>query len=387
MKDLAKADERKIVSALEKAVKYANAGEMPTAAVIKAASEARLPMQATQRMCEAFNTSKTLAHFKKTAGADRAESFPIADTRAVLAALWPKEPETPAKKAAASRHPQFVKFAEDGNFMRVRAPITLPALVDAPPDPYESDPGYLAKRAIDEHNKLVLLLKEARAAYRDMFYRITGAAAAAASYWKQAALDREPFDLVEKRAFATFGATARPLMDIIVEKGSLDDRRVAVKRASAGELGSREMSWPEGEPYDAIADAVFFAKQAYRIAKEAAAVADTIDEHAIGKVDWLPSSWVEESIDRLAGAEIEKAAKRDMPAFTEQDRPAKVKEIYRALKREHPGMPAEMKARIAARQGKPGKQKQGPPYRGPLARPKKSKEEKKSSAPLDVVFG
>jgi hypothetical protein len=43
-----------------------------------------------------------------------------------------------------------------------------------------------------------------------------------------------------------------------------------------------------------------------------------------------------------------------------------VKEIYRALKRDHPDMPAEMKARIAARQGKPGKQHQGPPYKGPI---------------------
>lgn len=58
---------------------------------------------------------------------------------------------------------------------------------------------------------------------------------------------------------------------------------------------------------------------------------------------------------------------RKMPHFTEQKRPKKVKDIYHALKREHPGMPAEMKARIAARQGKPGKQKQGPPYKGPLS--------------------
>lgn len=52
--------------------------------------------------------------------------------------------------------------------------------------------------------------------------------------------------------------------------------------------------------------------------------------------------------------------------FLKQDRPEKVKEIYKALKRDHPDMPAEMKARIAARQGKPGKQKQGPPYKGEI---------------------
>jgi hypothetical protein len=64
---------------------------------------------------------------------------------------------------------------------------------------------------------------------------------------------------------------------------------------------------------------------------------------------------------------LEKTAKRDMPSFTKQRRPKKVKEIYRALKRDHPSMPAEMKARIAARQGKKGKQEQGPPYKGELS--------------------
>ena len=67
----------------------------------------------------------------------------------------------------------------------------------------------------------------------------------------------------------------------------------------------------------------------------------------------------------------EKAA-RDMPPFTKQDRPKKTKDIYTAVKREHPGMPAEKKARIAARQGKPAKQRVGPPYKGKLAKPKKS---------------
>ena len=60
------------------------------------------------------------------------------------------------------------------------------------------------------------------------------------------------------------------------------------------------------------------------------------------------------------------SAKTAGMSFLKQDRPEKVKAIFRALKREHPEMPAEMKARIAARQGKPGKQHQGPPYKGPI---------------------
>ncbi len=73
----------------------------------------------------------------------------------------------------------------------------------------------------------------------------------------------------------------------------------------------------------------------------------------------------------LLGIGLGEKVARDMPSFTKQDRPKKTKEIYRALKRDKPSMPAEMKARIAARQGKPGKQKQGPPYKAPLAKPKK----------------
>lgn len=69
-------------------------------------------------------------------------------------------------------------------------------------------------------------------------------------------------------------------------------------------------------------------------------------------------------------------------SFLKQDRPGKVKEIYRALKRDHPGMPAEMKARISARQGKPGSQKQGPPYKGPITPWK----EKTSMIPWDSYY-
>lgn len=51
-------------------------------------------------------------------------------------------------------------------------------------------------------------------------------------------------------------------------------------------------------------------------------------------------------------ARMVKEAKRKMPHFTDQNRPAKVKEIYRALKRDHPDYPAGKKARIAESRGR-----------------------------------
>lgn len=76
--------------------------------------------------------------------------------------------------------------------------------------------------------------------------------------------------------------------------------------------------------------------------------------------------------------ELKKIAKEenDMPSFLKQDRPEDVKDIYRALTRDEE-QAREMKkrygkdwkevaARIAARQGKAGKQEQGPPYKAPI---------------------
>jgi hypothetical protein len=116
-------------------------------------------------------------------------------------------------------------------------------------------------------------------------------------------------------------------------------------------------------------------------------IARDLSEHLVALVDSVvqPKEATEKPVAKSRKAATVKAAvikaaiglvkraKKDMPPFLQQDRPEKVKDIYRALKEEHPGMPAEMKARIAARQGKPGKQKQGPPYKGPLARKKKKK--------------
>jgi hypothetical protein len=54
---------------------------------------------------------------------------------------------------------------------------------------------------------------------------------------------------------------------------------------------------------------------------------------------------------KLAAERVVKEA-RKMPHFTDQHRPAKVKEIYRALKRDHPEYSAGKKARIGSSRGK-----------------------------------
>jgi len=364
MNKLSKEGEQRAMLALESAIKNANEGMAPSDAIVKAAQAAQLEAPMVHRLVEAFNVSKTLHHFKKAAGADRAASFPIASPEAIMAELFPPTPETPLKEAAAALHPAQRDFYEVlmAKEAADSSAAVLPPMVEHPPEAYERDPGYFAKKAYDERNKLVALHAQAEASARNLYYKMLDTFDKAAAYFKQAT-PTEPFDLVEKRAYAHYGPASKKLMDTIVAVGGLDDRRIHVKRAAVEELGAQQMTFPEGEPYETIADAMFFAREIGRISKEAAAILDTIDEHAVNNVHFLPERDVMDSIDR----QLQKRAKKDMPSFTEQDRPKKVKEIYRALKRDHPNMPAAEKARIAARQGKPGKQKQGPPYKAPLS--------------------
>jgi len=387
MNKLSKADEQKAMLALESAIKLANGGMTPSDAIVKAASDAKLEAPMVQRLVEAFNVSKTLHHFKKAAGAERASTFPIASPETIIAELFPPDPSTPAKEAAAADLPVAADFE---TFLMAKeaadaAAVALPPLVDTPPEAYERDPAYFAKKAIDERGKLVALHKAAEQSTREVYWRMLEAIDKAAAYFKQVA-PTEPFDLVEKRAYATYGSISSKLMDILVEKGGLHGR-VQIKRAAAEDLGKQQMMFDtDAEPYNHVGDAILFAREIGRLAKEAAAIADTIDEHAVTNVHFLPQRDVEASIERqlekqarfrkrererakkkgwpmkhlkeieeIEGDNIGKLRKtmtekkaKDMPHFTDQDRPKKVKEIYRALKRDHPNMPAGKKARIAS---------------------------------------
>lgn len=356
MKKLPKKVEARVLAAIKQAVELANGGMTPDAALTKVAEDEKFTPQITQRLIEAFNISKTLNHLKKSAEAARAESFPIASPENVIGAIWPEKPETGAEKAAEALHTDYL-FPGDVNddFMKVAKINALPKMVSATPEPYARDPGALAKRAIDDQNKLWLLHKQAKDAYREVFFRLYGQVDKAAAYWRKVS-PAVAFEEVEKRAFACYGEIGKSFMDLAYDAGHLGDRPILTKRAEA--LPTTQMSFDATEePYSIVADAVFLSKQLVRLAKEAGVVADTMHEHALCNYDRLPPQPVEAAIDFFLPREpdetgMPKEAKKDMPGFMEQERPAKVKSIYSAIKRDKPGMPAEMKARIASSKGK-----------------------------------
>jgi hypothetical protein len=380
MNDLPKEMEERIFAALGKAAKLANGDMTPDEALTKVAEDEKFTPQITQRMIEAFNISKTLSHLKKSAEAARAKSFPIADPEAIIGSIWPEDPATAAKEAGEAIHTDYLFPTEiDPDLMKVAKVTVLPKMVSATPEPYATDPGALAKKAIDDQNKLWLLHKQAKDAYREVFFKLYGTVDKAAAYWRRVS-PKTSFEEAEKRAYSCFGDAGMAFMDLVYTAGHLGARPLLVKRAE--EMPTTQMVLPAAhEPYKTINDAVFLSKELCKLAKEVGKVEATMHEHALCNFDRLPPQPVEAAIDfflpKEASDELVKEAKKDMPGFMEQDRPAKVKEIYGALKRDKPGMPAEMKARIASRQGKPGKQKQGPPYKGPLS---------KTAAPLDDLF-
>ena len=399
MKDLSKAAEQKALDALEGAIESVGAGMTPDAAIIKAAQDNKLTAQMTQRMIEAYNVSKTLNHLKNSEGEKRAEAFDIADPTNIFAELFPKDPETEQKKAASALHTDYMLGGVSDEFMKIAEVVELPPMVAEKPQPYEQDPATLAKRAYDERNALKLQLSQARSAARRAYFESLGHTDKAADYWREIG-DREPFDLVEKRAVANFGETGYALMNLIYEKGDLGDPRLNIKRAAVEELGTQQMMFETAKPpYGNIAAAVTEARLTVQMSKRAAQLADELHTHALEHHNIFPETVVTEAIDffmpkaakkkddddeyvhdthwttvrgkpkkvktfptrlgkkiRVKKAEEEKKdkkkdGKKDMPDFLDQDRPEKVKEIYKALKREHPEYSAGKKARIANAKG------------------------------------
>ena len=323
MNKLSKAGEQKAMLALETAIQHANTGMEPSEAIVKAARDAQLEAPMVQRLVEAYNVSKTLHHFKKAAGAERGSTFPIAAPEAIMAELFPPDPDTPAKEAAAMLHPYqndfetylMAKEAEDATA------VALPPMVDHSPAAYDRDPAFFAKQALDERGRLVALHKQAEEAAREVYWKMLNSIDKAADYFKRVS-PTEPFDLVEKRAYATYGPNAKNLMDIIVANGGLDDRRIGIKRASADDLGTQQMTFnPEIEPYNHVGDAMLFSREIARMSKEAAAIADTLDEHAITNIHLLPERDVKATIAR----QTEKEASSP-----------EVDAIYRSIKRDWP---------------------------------------------------
>ena len=241
MDKLSRDQERQITQALQETVGLINNGTTPTDALHKVAQAQGFGPQMVQRMAEAINTARMLSHLQKTSGAVRANSFPLADPSNVLERMYPEHVQPEIKQASLTELAQ--PAAERTNYMRKAAAVKveLPRLKYAS---YAADPEARAKRTLDQRHNLKQASARAASDYRIEFNRLLHLVEKAASYFKQ--LEHEPFELVEKKACATYGTLGRRCMDIVFSVANLSRE----KRAS--EIPARVIFDAKREPYATI---------------------------------------------------------------------------------------------------------------------------------------
>lgn len=77
----------KLMSALQDSVEHLNSGMPPNESVAKAASDADFNTEQTRRLCETFNTARTIYHFQSKPD-EKDASFPLADQDEVLGIIY-----------------------------------------------------------------------------------------------------------------------------------------------------------------------------------------------------------------------------------------------------------------------------------------------------------
>lgn len=267
MEKLSKSDEQLVLAALESSIGLVNGGLGANEALAKKAEENGFGAELAKRMVEAYNVSKTLAHYKHAAAEKRGENFPLADAQEVLKLLYAPR----AVKTAAA--PVRLLFGERENFnVKAAANVPLPALRSMPLD---RDPDVEFNAWTRERDRLQLVESEARQAHAELGLKMAGALGRAVHHFKLAT--HTPFQEVEKRAAAEYGDLGRRCMDMIHRAGNLAEARWT-KTASARLVLDRSK-----EPYGDIANLVAWAKAAAMQAQKEAAASCSLKAHMAKK--------------------------------------------------------------------------------------------------------
>lgn len=217
---LSKRDERMIVDALERVIAATNAGARPDDAVRKEAEAGGFSPEIVRRMAEAFNTSRTLAHFKTAGEKDRGSSFPLVDAQVVLNELYPETVVHPAKAASAQEIPFCYSRPETRDFFAKSAAVASKTTVLAP---YPSDPRDAADRLFDKKGSLLKEIDGTKSRFRQSVWKMSDYADKAAEYFSL--LNRLPFAEVERNVVGELGKTGKGVMDLVYRKAGLKEAR------------------------------------------------------------------------------------------------------------------------------------------------------------------
>lgn len=227
MEKLSSAEEKRIMDALQTSVGLCNQGLHPNDAIAKVAEEQQFGPSYVQRMVEAMNVSKTLAHMKNASGSERAANFPLADAGVILDRLYPETIVSPAEKQASQYIPAELTRPETKSFMkaaRVMQPLPYSSgRGRGGVEPYPQDPEIVATKLAGQYRGLKNKVASAKSDYRSSFQQVLDLAEKAAQYFTL--IGCEPFEVVEKKAYSEYGDVGMQVMNLIHLHGGMHIKR------------------------------------------------------------------------------------------------------------------------------------------------------------------
>ena len=278
MNKLSDASEKAIAKALTKAADLVNEGASPDDAIVKVATELRIPYGHVRLMAHAYNNGRSIGHFRAHADLqEKAASFALADSVNILQRMFPAETKTATEAFLDTVISDDYSMSPVGWIgrrvaveKRAEHSIDLAKVWGVTPGETVSprDPEIVASKAISNVLSLKKEASERRQAVVTTGYQLGRAFDALVGYFKTAGC--LPFPAVQHSASLAGGARAKRLLERIAHENPQ-----FTKQASRT---AHNVDWTQ-PPYVTIAETL----QATDKWKQAQADASTFEKEATEK--------------------------------------------------------------------------------------------------------
>ncbi len=261
MEKMSEADEKRVYGALEHAINMVNKGSTPDDAIYKVACDEKFMPQFVQRMCEAFNVSKSLSHFKTAEAVEKAATFPLASSTAILNRMYPERVVGESEKQAQWHRPTSYNIRETINFNKLGQ--ALPPLPRQHVTAYAVDEKDLESRRWAKRAGLVKRAEVARGDARMRFYELMKLAGDAGEHFKL--VTHVPFAEAEVEIVRAYGQLGKSAMDMIHHFADVRDKRATVEA-----LSEKCAAWFDKRkaPYIKIAELIEASKDFFRYTQD-----------------------------------------------------------------------------------------------------------------------
>lgn len=213
--------------ALDTSIALINQGSQPTSALEKTARELDLNPNYIQRVGEALNVALHYNHFNKSAAANRADDFAVADIPTVTKTIFGEK-----EKTAAQKHSEwFGKQAEEIDYNKVlthkgfKKQAEEIKNTDADFDSFDITFKGQYKKAADYISRLEKELDEIRTEKSANDTYLEAVFNATVNHFKKTAASRMAFHDFETKTFADHGERSKEYVDLIYKSAGLTEDR------------------------------------------------------------------------------------------------------------------------------------------------------------------